>query len=107
LRFGLNVPENSTQYDNSVHAGAWFLNRSALASAAGVRQIIDNFVNQETQQHKHRFVTVRLHQPQDAQLTQFVVSRADAIAWRLHCIVQVCRRVWSSTAIAVTNRWFI
>jgi hypothetical protein len=48
LRFGLNVPANSTQSDNNVHAGKWFLNRSAFASAGALRQLIDNFVNQET-----------------------------------------------------------
>jgi hypothetical protein len=58
LRFGPNVPANSTQYDNSVHAGAWLLNRPALASAVALRQTLDSFVNQETQQRPQRFVTV-------------------------------------------------
>jgi hypothetical protein len=48
LRFGLTVSANSSQSDNSVHAGAKFLNRPAFASAAALRQHIDNFVNQET-----------------------------------------------------------
>src|SRR6266851_6721422 len=45
-------PATSTQCENSIHGGA------ALASAATLRQIIDNFVNQETQQRPERFVTL-------------------------------------------------
>src|SRR6266404_4697851 len=36
-------PATSTQCENSIHGGAEFLNGPALASAAALRQIIDNF----------------------------------------------------------------
>jgi len=37
---------------------------------------------------------------------EFVLSRSDAIAWRLHCIVRLCKQFGSTTAIAVTDRSF-
>jgi hypothetical protein len=38
--------------------------------------------------------------------SSFAVSRSHAIAWRLHCMVRVCGRFWSWTAIGVANRRF-
>src|SRR5882757_9843767 len=51
-------PATSTQCETSIHGGAEFLNGPALASAAALRQIIDNFVNQETRQRPERVATL-------------------------------------------------
>jgi hypothetical protein len=84
----------------------WFLSWRNLSSAAAQRQIIDNFVNQETQQRPGDSSLFAFVIRNTLNQHSFVVSRSGAIAWRLHCMEGVCGGSLSSTAIAVTNRWF-
>jgi len=76
------------------------------ASAGLPRQIFDNFVNRETQDHPRRFLTFVCIIRKTLNQRSLLFRAPTQIAWRPHCMVRVCKRSWSSTAIAMTNRWF-
>ncbi len=95
LRFGLNVVRRFMPHRNAECSSIRY------RSATDLRQ----FRQPRDAAAQTRFVTVRFTSRKTLNRRSLLfVPRA--IAWRPHCMVRVCQRSWSSTAIAVTDRSF-
>jgi hypothetical protein len=71
-------------------------------------QILDDYVNQETREHPPQIVTVVFVARKTLNQRSLLLVFPRAITWRLHCIIRLCnKQSQSSTAIGITNRFFI